>query len=426
MHPIPEGAAADPSSANPNFQESATQRAEDHVRSTFYEWSCKYFSESFMQPPEDEEELVGAETCERKWQMLKNREIVKHARKLTSSKDAKLNITSFDNEIAILENSTPLVTQLCFHPFEQLVLVSTELGVSTWNWDTLHKQNTFTNSPEGTRINSLTFLNEQSSTHSFMVGTGSEDGVVSIWEGVNDPGKTKLVTAWRVLGDLIPSSVRYLPGVVLEWLKSRQYLVASGNVDVIKIWDITKELAVQDIPTENPLVPVTALASNEDTTNNNAFLILAGAADGAIRLFDRRMSNKHAMIGQATEHKGWIINLCLPSTLNQQFLSGASSGEVKIWDLRQTKSSVKTILAHPTPNMSAFAVHNYVPLFAVGSQDHKIRVMRFDGSEVSVIRYHDGFLGQRLGPVSTLQFHPYKVILGAGASDCIASVYEAQ
>jgi hypothetical protein len=33
--------------------------------------------------------------------------------------------------------------------------------------------------------------------------------------------------------------------------------------------------------------------------------------------------------------------------------------------------------------------------------------MNFNGEELSLIRYHDGFLGQRIGPVSCLAFHPY-------------------
>ena len=39
------------------------------------------------------------------------------------------------------------------------------------------------------------------------------------------------------------------------------------------------------------------------------------------------------------------------------------------------------------------------------------------------IRYHDGFLGQRIGPVSCLAFHPNKPLLAAGATDSIISIY---
>jgi regulator-associated protein of mTOR len=40
-----------------------------------------------------------------------------------------------------------------------------------------------------------------------------------------------------------------------------------------------------------------------------------------------------------------------------------------------------------------------------------------------MIRYHDGFLGQRIGPVSCLAFHPTQLTFAAGATDSIISVY---
>ncbi len=50
-----------------------------------------------------------------------------------------------------------------------------------------------------------------------------------------------------------------------------------------------------------------------------------------------------------------------PSTF--ELLSGSVTGELKFWDLRFNKVSVKTIEAHRSP-MTALAVHNYAPLFA--------------------------------------------------------------
>ena len=46
-----------------------------------------------------------------------------------------------------------------------------------------------------------------------------------------------------------------------------------------------------------------------------------------------------------------------------------------------------------------------------------------DGEVLSVVRYHQSFLGQRIGPVSCLGFHPYSILLAAGASDSIVSIY---
>jgi regulator-associated protein of mTOR len=74
--------------------------------------------------------------------------------------------------------------------------------------------------------------------------------------------------------------------------------------------------------------------------------------------------------------------------------------------------------------------------------------MNLSGEEVSLIRYHDGFLGQRIGPVSCLAFHPYvhskknilyyafltfivffcryQILLAAGATDSIISIYAGE
>jgi regulator-associated protein of mTOR len=81
-------------------------------------------------------------------------------------------------------------------------------------------------------------------------------------------------------------------------------------------------------------------------------------------------------------------------------------GDVKFWDPRNNASgSINTFVAH-TNTMTALTVHDYAPLLATGSPTQKIKVSNFQGAELSMIRYHDGFLGQRIGPISCLTFHP--------------------
>jgi regulator-associated protein of mTOR len=60
---------------------------------------------------------------------------------------------------------------------------------------------------------------------------------------------------------------------------------------------------------------------------------------------------------------------------------------------------------------------------ACGSQNQRIKLMSLQGKEISTIRYHDGFLGQRIGPVSALAFHPRSAVMAAGATDSIISIY---
>lgn len=177
----------------------------DEIRSTLYEWNCRHFAQPMLFLAQDDE--TAPEFCERKWQFQQNMEVVKEAQKL---RDPKRVISSLHNEIAILENNTQMISQLCFHPFEDILLVSDEHdgikylysplntnSLSVWDWHTGSKLNNIRNqNPLGSRITSLTLLNEHDSG---LVSAGSDDGVVRIWGGIRDSSKTKLVTAWRVL-----------------------------------------------------------------------------------------------------------------------------------------------------------------------------------------------------------------------------------
>ena len=46
-----------------------------------------------------------------------------------------------------------------------------------------------------------------------------------------------------------------------------------------------------------------------------------------------------------------------------------------------------------------------------------------DGTTLSAVQYHEGFLGQRIGPVSALHWHRNEPLLAAGGADSIVSVY---
>lgn len=408
------------------------------LKSTIYEWSCQYFGTQLFRT-NHEDDQNSPKHCEKRWALQRNLDSMKdsiafcegaHGTKSDHSAIENVfdmqpekrvrTIQTLDNEIAILENNNQLVSRLCFHPFEDTVFVADEHdGITIWNWKEGVEANHFVNNnPAGTRISSLGLLNEHEST---LLCVGSDDGVLKIWSLSNprEETSTKLLTAWHVLDDLVP--VRGLAaGMVLEWQKKRDMLIASGNVDILKIWDLNKELAIQDLPTEASSC-VTCLTSDQLEAGGNT--IVAGFADSSLRIFDRRNPNKYSLVHLLNDNKGWIVNTFMPHSLNHQVITCSSHGEVKIWDLRQTKKATKTIAAHNNPTVFAFTAHEYAPLFAIGTQDQRIRVMDYSGEEISLIRYHDGFLGQRIGPISALTFHPFKVMLAAGATDSIVSIY---
>lgn len=103
----------------------------------------------------------------------------------------------------------------------------------------------------------------------------------------------------------------------------------------------------------------------------------------------------------------------------RQIWSASGNGEIKLWDIRKS-ASVKTFQS--VESLTAFAVHDYASVFAVGSSKQKIKVFNFSGDD-TLIRYHEGFLGQRIGPVTCLKFHPYLDLLAAGAADYLISIY---
>jgi len=47
------------------------------------------------------------------------------------------------------------------------------------------------------------------------------------------------------------------------------------------------------------------------------------------------------------------------------------------------------------------------------------------GSVVNVVKYHKGFMGHRIGPVTCLGFHPNRLMLAVGAQNAFISLLAA-
>ena len=58
-------------------------------------------------------------------------------------------------------------------------------------------------------------------------------------------------------------------------------------------------------------------------------------------------------------------------------------------------------------------------------QNQRIKISNFEGKELNVIKYHEGFLGQRIGPVSSIAFHPYERMCVCGVLRVGAELMEA-
>ena len=154
-------------------------------------------------------------------------------------------------------------------------------------------------------------------------------------------------------------------------------------------------------------------------------VLVAGTSTGAILTLDTRIGGTRAscVVSVMREHRTWVVNVGQARSGSVYALvSGSLTADVRFWDMRNASASVLTIPAHKSP-MTCLSGHDYAPLLATGTRNKQVRLWTNAGDPLGDIKHHEGFLGQRLGPVSSLAFHPHRLYLGIGALDSIVSVY---
>jgi regulator-associated protein of mTOR len=162
-------------------------------------------------------------------------------------------------------------------------------------------------------------------------------------------------------------------------------------------------------------------------SKNLSFLIsyLQGFGDGSIGLFDERISSNGGKVSTIKAHNSWVVSSYLRKD-DPVAITSCVSGGVKFWDVRTMRAFYHIDANYTKMPITSMAVHPCAPLLAMGSHAQFINILTFNGSQVGKVSHHDGFLGQRIGPISSLAFHPLKLMLAAGATDSIISVYSAE
>jgi len=305
-----------------------------------------------------------------------------------------------------------------------------------------------------TRITAMTWINE---SFDALLALGADNGAVSIWrdtsttksqpqsgastirtgekEAKANAGNesTSLASAFNALPDIAETTRG--SGVVFSWQQHSGTMVVGGNSSTIRLWDLGREQCVRVFPTGletctttlasktvAPLGTPSTATSNPHSLGDayNLSWTFAGFADGSIAVYDERVQGT-GRVASAREHSAWIVAAHFRPDV-PEVITGSVRGSVKFWDLR-TMRSFKTLEVHKSP-LTALAVHPCAPIMATGSHAQFIKILTLGGEQLgSIIKYHDGFLGQRIGPVSCLAFHPTKILLAAGATDSIVSIY---
>ena len=105
-----------------------------------------------------------------------------------------------------------------------------------------------------------------------------------------------------------------------------------------------------------------------------------------------------------------------------QLVSASQAGDIQFLDIRNHSSAYLTIEAH-RGSLTALAVHRHAPIIASGSAKQLIKVFSLEGDQLGTIRYYPTLMAQKIGSVSCLSFHPYQLLLAAGAADACVCIY---
>ncbi|XP_055069749.1 regulatory-associated protein of mTOR isoform X4 [Misgurnus anguillicaudatus] len=386
------------------------------------DWSAKYFAQPVMKIPE-EHDLESQSRKEREWRFLRNARVRRQSQRVIQR-----GVTRLDDQIFINRNpGVPSVVK--FHPFNSCIAVADKDSICFWDWEKGERLDYFYNgNPRYTRITAMEYLNGHDCS---LLLTATDDGALRIWKNFADQRNPEMVTAWQGLSDMLPSTRGlarrvsiYLDrskqggaGMAVDWEQETGLLMTSGDVRVIRIWDTEREMKAQDIPTGADSC-VTSLSCDPQRS-----LIAAGLGDGSVRVFDRRMGPNECRVMTYREHTGWVVKAHLQKEGEGHIISVSVNGDVRFFDPRlpETINVLQTV-----KGLTALDIHPQANLFACGSMNQFIAVYNSNGDVISNIKYYDGFMGQRIGAISCLAFHPYWPHLAVGSNDYYMSIYSAE
>jgi len=407
--------------------------------------------------------------------------------RLTAVANLPPSVTKFEEKILLTINHAVMTSLVMFHAYQDILAVSDESSVSIWSLANASRimdvknRHTVERGPERDmvrkihtvetsfaplaepRITAMTWINE---SYNSLLLLGSDDGVVKVWKdtSLSDPqeafgtpkrplshgsshsikeGNSKLsqassvelATAFAALPDIAETSRG--SGLLLSWHQSTGTLIAGGNSSTVRIWDLGKEQCVRVFDT-GCRTCLTALATtvggaapgpmsypSGDSTgasgSGSQSWTFAGFADGSIAVFDERVQSNGGRVHQARDHSAWVVSAHMRPDAHEVITSSVR-GSVKFWDIRALRT-YKTLDVQKSA-LTSMSVHNCAPVIATGSHAQFIKILTFGGEQLgNIIKYHDGFLGQRVGPIASLAFHPHRMMLAASAADCIVSIY---
>ncbi|XP_013169289.1 PREDICTED: protein raptor homolog [Papilio xuthus] len=403
---------------------------------------------------------------ERVWRRARNRSLRRDARALRAGlagRGARLETQTFHSRCPL----PPAV--VLFHPYEQHLAVAFKDTFGIWDWGTAAKICVGSWRRTWGRITALAYLNAHERA---LLAVASHTGNLAVYRpSENGSGSAPaLAAAWRALpvrpaADYRPPPAQPLyslaqlvseqfisaeerqaaakarhsdpnlsvgmggmggaggasgaagtsagpPAVLLRWSETRRSLALAGLCGTVRLWDADAEMLSCDIGTETEAAA---------TSLWRGPLLTCGFADGAVRAWDERAPAEPVF----TLHDHAAPVLCAAHRAHQPhtLLTGCAEGVVRVYDTR--KLAAREVVRAPGP-LAALDLHPLCNLLACGSVNQCISIYDLKGTPLNTIKFHEGFMGARIGPVSCLTFHPLRCALGVGAKDSTVSVYVSE
>ncbi|KAI4374210.1 hypothetical protein MLD38_012227 [Melastoma candidum] len=375
-------------------------------QSAIYSWSCGHFSKPILTTADEGDELSARREEREKFAL-------EHISKCQHSTVCKLN-----NPIANWDTKFERGTKTALlQPFPPIVIAADENEhIRVWNYKDAKLLNGFDNHEYPDKgISKMCLLNELDES---LLLVASSDGNIRVWRDYSLNGKQKLVTAFSSIPGQKPG-VRSL-NTVVDWQQQSGYLYAAGELSSIMVWDLDKELLINAVESSSNS-SISALSASQAHLGLHA----AGFVDGSVRLYDIR--TPEMLVSSMRPHTKEVERVVgigfQPGYDVTKIVSASQAGEIQFLDMRYPGGTYLTINAH-RGSLTALAVHRHAPIIASGSAEQRIKVFSLDGHSLGTIRYYQNFMAQKIGSVSCLAFHPYQVLLAAGAADAFVSIYE--
>ncbi len=241
--------------------------------------------------------------------------------------------------------------------------------------------------------------------------------MVRVWARYDTEAPVELA-AWRAVTKMRGPREGVGSGLVLDWCQHDGHLFAGGEVQHVHVWDAAAAVRVARLPTE---VPSCLTAMGLDA--HEPGLLVAGFGNGSVCLFDKRLPPAQAVVHTFEQHTSWVVATALRG---HHVVSGSKAGDVLWWDRRFAGQAVRNLAAYKLKKddtMNAMAVHPAASLLATASPNQFVKIFNLEGELLSQHKHYTNFLGDSIGPISALAFHPLLPRLAAVSYENIVTIY---